>query len=629
MQKNPFINDEISFTGKFSNSIFQTISMSIQNYRNKFIFFIILGFLGRAFLLVNANIIGKWADHLCNNSKYCGENIGIFANYNFDDFFKLLLIFSFLGLILSVVFRVTVARMGTYASSLFYDETTVRVSRFPIRFFDTNPLGRIITRFSSDYSAITRMSGGPLTEVLSITFDLILYVIFILIASMYFFPVIVISIYFNYLLYKLNKLRIRTERRELSVIRGPAIAHFAETVQGAKIIRVFGKDVFFKNKFNINMDKYIKQKTKSNMYINSFSLQMAILNVSLLLITGILGIWLVINKQVTVGSLGVAFTFILMTSTTIQVFFEWISALEEALTGIERMDHYLKSEIEFGGVLPSSTTFNTRHKTFSEIEENSIKNSKIFSVENADIIVDNLSLRYKENLPFVLNNISFTINKGEKVGIIGKTGSGKSSLIQAIFHLYPFVEGRILINNYEADLGQKKLENQEYVNLNLFRSAISLISQDPIIFSGTLRENFTINKEISDDEIINVAKLVGLGKMLSNGKKSLDFELQEKGADLSLGEKQLICMARCLLKNSPIVLMDEATSSIDPYSEEILVNATKTFLNGKTQIIVAHRLSTIEDCDRILWLDSGKLIMEGSAQSVLNAFKSFEGTKIH
>jgi len=629
MQKNNFINNEISFSGKYSSSIFQTISMSIKLYRNKFIFYIILGFVGRAFLLINANIIGKWADHLCSGSLYCGNSNDIFSNFSFYDFLFLLLSLSFIGLFLSIIFRIFVSRMGTYSSSLLYDETTLRVSRFPIRFFDTNPLGRIITRFSSDYSSITRMSGGPLTEVLSITFDLILYIILILLASFYFFSIILVSIFLNYYIYKLNKLKIRKERRNLSISRSPAIAHFAETVQGAKIIRVFGKDSIFIKKFSENIEKYLKQIKKTNLYINLFSLQMSILNISLLLMTGILGVWLVQNKFITVGSLGVGFTFILMTSTTVQVFFEWVSALEEALTGIERMDQYLKSDLEEGGVLPSETKFLTNHKILSKKEDDDILNSKIFQLDNAEITIDNVSLRYSENLPFILKNVSFKVKNGEKIGIIGKTGSGKSSLIQAIFHLYSLYEGRICINNYEADLGQDKKEGYKYIDLNLFRSAISFISQEPTIFSGTLRENFTTNKNISDDEIIYVAKLVGLGKLLSNDKKSLDTFLQEKGSDLSLGEKQLICMTRCLLKNSPIILMDEATSSIDPYSEEILVSATKKFLQGKTQIIVAHRLSTIEDCDRVLWLDSGKLIMDGSAKSVLNAFKSFEGTKIH
>jgi ATP-binding cassette, subfamily B, multidrug efflux pump len=623
------MNDEVFFSGKYSHSIFRTISMSIKEYRKRFIFCIFLGFLGRAFLLANANIIGKWADNLCQGSKICGVGNGIFSNFTDSDFFKILLIFSFLGLFLSIIFRITVSRMGTHSAAIFYDETTLRVSRFPMTFFDTNPVGRIITRFSSDYSAITRMSGGPLTEVLSISFDLILYFTFIMIASPYFIPILLFSVFLNYYVYKLNKFKIRKERREVSVIRGPALAHFAETVQGAKIIRVFGKDINFKNRFVSKINSYIVQKNKTNLCVSLFSLQMALLNVSLLLITGILGIWFVHRGYVSVGSLGVAFTFISMTSTTIQVFFEWISALEEALTGVERMDEFLHKEIEGGAVLPVSTKFITKHKILSVEEDKSIKISKIFDTKNANLLVENLSLRYHQNFPLALKNVSFKINNGEKIGIIGKTGSGKSSLIQALFHLYPYHEGNVKINGYEADVGQVKSGDGKYINLELFRSAISLIAQEPAIFAATLRENFIINKNVSDEEIIYVGKLVGLGKLLSNGKKSLDLVIQEKGADLSLGEKQLICMARCLLQNSPIVLMDEATSSIDPFSEELLVNATKKFLQGKTQIIVAHRLTTIEDCDRILWLDSGKLIMDGSAKTVLNAFRRFEGTQMH
>ncbi len=625
----PFMNDEVTFSGKYSHSIFHTLSMSIRDYRKKFIVCILLGFLGRAFLLANANIIGKWADKVCQGSKICGSKDEFFSNFTDSDFFKILLIFSFLGLFLSVIFRITVSRMGTHSAAVLYDETTLRVSRFPMVFFDTNPVGRIITRFSSDYSAITRMSGGPLTEVLSISFDLILYFIFIMIASPYFIVILLFSVFLNYFLYKFNKLKIRKERREVSIIRSPAIAHFAETAQGAKMIRIFGKDLSFKNRFISKINSYIEQKNKTNLCVSLFSLQMAFLNVSLLLITGILGILFVYKGYVSVGSLGVAFTFISMTSTTIQVFFEWLSALEEALTGVERMDDFLHKEIEGGAVLPVSTNFYTNHKILSIEEDKNIKNSKIFDTKNASLSVENLSLGYHRNFPLALKNVSFSINNGEKIGIIGKTGSGKSSLIQALFHLYPYYEGNVKINGYEADVGQVKSTCGKYINLELFRSAISLIAQEPAIFSGTLRENFIINKDLSDEEIIYVAKLVGLGKLLSNGKKSLDLEIQEKGADLSLGEKQLICMARCLLQNSPIVLMDEATSSIDPFSEELLVNATKKFLQGKTQIIVAHRLTTIEDCDRILWLDSGKVIMDGSAKTVLNAFRRFEGTQLH
>jgi ABC-type multidrug transport system fused ATPase/permease subunit len=159
--------------------------------------------------------------------------------------------------------------MGTHSAATFYDETTLRVSRFPMTFFDTNPVGRIITRFSSDYSAIIRMSGGPLAEVFSITFDLILFFILIMIASRYFLPLLVLAVFLNYLVYRLNKFKMRKERRELSIIRAPALSHFAETAQGTKIIRVFGKDISFKNRFINKINAFIsKIQIKLELYVH-------------------------------------------------------------------------------------------------------------------------------------------------------------------------------------------------------------------------------------------------------------------------------------------------------------------------------------------------------------------------
>jgi ABC-type multidrug transport system fused ATPase/permease subunit len=270
------------------------------------------------------------------------------------------------------------------------------------------------------------------------------------------------------------------------------------------------------------------------------------------------------------------------------------------------MDDYLNSELEKGALI------------------NYNYSNKLQKIENGNIEVKNLSIRYNQKSSLVLDNVSFNILNGEKIGIIGKTGSGKTSLINAFYYIYPFEKGVIKINGYEPDIGQNKNKDSKYVQLDMFRNSLSLISQYPYIFSGTLRENLCFNNIIPDHDILDILALVGLKKFLLIGKKCLDLELKEMGIDLSLGEKQLICMARCLLQNNQIVIMDEATSSIDPYSENILVNATKNLLRDKTQIIVAHRLSTIEDCDRVIWLDSGKLVMQGEAISVINAFRNHQ-----
>ncbi len=619
--------DEIASAGKFSSSIFETIYMTIRHEKKKFFVFIFIGFLGRACLLINANIVGIWADKICNNPAICNIDDNFFSNYSFAQFTILMLFLASMGFVFTVLFRLNVSKIGTNASALFYDETTYRVSRFPISFFDTTPFGRIITRFSSDYAAITRMSGGPLSEVLSILFDLILFCLLILLASYYFLPIIFIIIFFNYILYKKNKLTIRKERRQLGINRAPTISHFSETIQGLKDIRIYGKEKIFKYKFHEKLKDFIMQKIKTNNLMNLFSLKMAILNISILFITGVIGAFLMLHQYITLGSLIVVLTFILMTSSTIQVFFEWLTAIEEALTGIERMDYYLKMELEKGSTLPQEAKFNVSyHKSNNYSLKQKV--SALAELKNASLEVTNLSIRYYEQSPIILKNISFQINPGEKVGIIGKTGSGKSSLIQAIYYLYPFYEGCIRINGYEPAIGQN-IENDKIVSLNDYRSALSIISQEPILFSGTLRDNLILDKNISDEEIFEIAKRLGLRKVLLGGKKLLDAEIKENGRNFSLGERQLLCMTRCLLQNRPVVLMDEATSSIDPCSEEILVNAANQYLQGKTQIIVAHQLSTIESCDRILWIDSGKLVMNGSPKSVLSKFKDFEESKMN
>jgi ABC-type multidrug transport system fused ATPase/permease subunit len=534
----------------------------------------------------------------------CKNKSKFFSEYSSLEFIYLLLTVSLFGFIFVLIFRIGLARLGTYFVANLYDKTTYNVSRFPISFFDKNPLGRIITRFSSDYAAILRMSGGPLTELLSTLFDIFLFIVLILISSINFLPIVVICILLNYFIYNVNKIKIRKERRVVSLTRGPALAHFAETAQGAKIIRVYGKDNSFKRRFISKFNTYIKQRNKTNFYVHLFSLQLSILNIIILLLTGLFGMWLVSHGKLSIGSLGVAFTFISLISVTIQIFFEWVAVTEEALTGIERMDDYLNSQIEKGALI------------------NYNYSNKLQKIESGSIEVKNLSIRYNQNSSLVLDNVSFNILNGEKIGIIGKTGSGKTSLINAFYYIYPFEKGVIKINGYEPDIGQNKNKDSRYVQLDVFRNSLSLISQYPHIFSGTLRENLCFSNKLPDNEVLDIIALVGLKKFLLIGKKCLDLELKEMGIDLSLGEKQLICMARCLLQNNQIVIMDEATSSIDPYSENILVNATKNFLRDKTQIIVAHRLSTIEDCDRVIWLDSGKLVMQGEAISVINAFRN-------
>ena len=525
-----------------------------------------------------------------------------------------------IGFVLNTLFRVAISRTGARAVSNLYDEVTVRTSRLPMSFFDSTPVGRIISRFGSDYGAVFRMAGGPLGEFLCLVFDLVLMFCLTMVASFWFAPVVVAMVGLNFYLYKINNPFLRAERRALSLVRGPTIAHFSETAQGATPIKVFGKRDSFLARFNELLARTLIHRVRTMIAVNSFALQMTAITASLLLITGIGGIWLVQTGKTSVGAVGVAFTFIMMTATTIQQFFEWLANLEEAMTGVERMDNYLRRPIERGALVPAQSRFDCGQPK-AGIDE---PNPYVAKISRQDVTVNDLWLRYRSDLPWVLKGVTFEVQPREHFAIIGRTGSGKSSLIQALYLLYHFDRGSIQVGNVQADLTGKRPLASGTVPLEVFRRNFSLIPQEPILFHATLRENLSVSSRTSDDEIRAALRDIGIepwvNKLTGVAGRGLDYVVEERGANLSTGERQLLCMARAMIQGAPILIMDEATSAIDPHSEELLVRATQHVLADKTRIVVAHRLSTIADCNRVLWLDAGELKGLDTPKVILKEF---------
>ncbi len=592
--------------GSFAKSTFRALYMCYEPYIGKLSFFLLIGFIGRMSLLMNANILGVWADSMCVGSSRCRPLPSWAVGLHSWDYIYILAFLSVLGFALTYLFRVWFSKYSVYAISQLYDEITYRISRTPISFFDNQPAGRIITRFSSDYGNLYRLFGGPLSDFFSLLFDLISMTVLILVASPYYLPIAVLIAVINWGIFKLNQKKLRTVRRSLSSSRSPSIAHFAETAQGASSIRIFGKEPVFQERFQ-NLDKqYLDKKLYSQFQSILFALQMNSGTAILILLTGILGFFLSERGLVSIGSIGVAFGFITLASNTIQMFFDWLTQLEDAFVGLERLDDYLQQPLEVGSKLPSLATFKTSHPIYTKNEELDIDHfQKTLSVA-ASIEFDKVSFRYKEGLPQVLKKVSFKIEAGEKLGVIGRTGSGKSTLIQALFHLY------------RPETGEIRINGKTISDVNTFRSQISYIAQEHAIFNATLRENLDLAHQHSNKEVLDALKLVGLDRW--SHEEDLDFLIEERGKNLSTGEKQLLSVARILLQKTPVVVLDEATASIDPQSEEILVKATEEFFKEKTQIIIAHRLSTLARCDRILWLDRGEIRHIGKPSEVIALF---------
>lgn len=616
-----FVGDESQFKGRYSPQVLQTVLKAYRPFRGKIIALIFFGFIGRVLMLGNANLVSWWADPKSRPQ--------FLASMTADGFIEILAWVTVTGFLLTSLYRIAFSRLSAQAISRLYDEVTLRTSRLDMSFFDTQPVGRIVTRFSSDYGNVFRLFGGPLAEFFAIIFDLLAMAILIAVANPYFLVLFVFVAALQGLVYKLNQGTLRRERRALSGSRSPSIAHFAESAQGATSIRIFDRLTEFSNRFESLNREYLMRRMRTSKYLIFFSLQMGGLTALLLLATGILGWWLIQIGEASIASVGVAFAFIMLSANSVQMFFEWMAQFEEAMTGVERLDEYLRRDLERGMKLPASAGFDLGQPKYTAEEELKVQREKLTLRRAASVSIQGLSFRYAPDLPLVLNDVSFEIKAGEKVGIVGRTGSGKSSLIQALFRLYPIDQGEIRIEGQQANVRKDSAADgsdgaANGMDLGVYRRSIAYIAQEPTLFRGTLRENLDLNGVHSDTLLIEALERVELDSWFRSLPNGLASHVEEKGKNLSAGERQLLCMARCLLQDAPVVVMDEATSAIDPQTEEVLVKATEEFFADRTQVIIAHRLSTLIDCDRVLWLKSGTVKMFDRPEVVLPLFREAE-----
>jgi ABC-type multidrug transport system fused ATPase/permease subunit len=576
-------------TGAYSKTIFDTLMQAYRPYIFKILMTLVFGFTGRFLILSNAQIIGQYID----------QSVTLQTDDLKQLFIKMLTLLS-IAFIFTFLFRTIFSRYSALAVSRIYDETTYRVSRLPITFFENQPVGRITTRFSNDYGNVFRLFGGPLAEFLSILFDLTSIILIMVFINPIFLVTIFISTALYSLLLKKNQMRLRTTRREVSTNRAPSIAHFSETVQGATIIRENHKESMFLKKFLEYDLCYLESKWNVFWHVTRFSLELNLLSTILFAANGLICLKLIEAKMIGVGQTGVILSFTLLATYTLQMFFEWFSQFEEALSGVEKMDEYIRLPLETGMKLPWYSDFSTSQPKKLKHEPQSTENDEI--VTENQIQVENLFFKYPTSHDMILNSISFRLKKGEKLGIIGRTGSGKTTLISALLHLYPIENGVVLIN------GKNEVDVEKH------RALFSVISQDQLFLTGTIRDNLDLFKKSSNHEIEKIIKQVGL-------HFSLKDHVSEKGQNLSQGEKQLLSLARGLLQKAQIFIFDEATSNVDPQSETLMNKALRDVLFDKTQIRIAHRLQTVEDCQQILWLDKGFVKKIGPAEEVLVAFQ--------
>ncbi|XP_023225489.1 multidrug resistance-associated protein 4-like isoform X2 [Centruroides sculpturatus] len=465
----------------------------------------------------------------------------------------------------------------TIASFKLHNNMFRCIIRTPIAFLDNNPVGKILNRFSKDVSSMDEMI--PSFTYLCIRGGLILVCTCIVQAIVYPYLLVLIAVLsvILYAFWTIFSRVLKSIKHLEGKLRSPVFSHLSVSLYGLTTIRAFNADSKFKSMFNKYQDKHTATWFIYLALIRWLSIYGSIICFINLIITVI--VFGVSNNADDAGSqIGLILNYGILINLYVQHVIGCASEMEFQMNSVKRILKYsnLKSEASY----------------------ESLPNQRPPSdwPEKGEIHFDNVSLQYTKDENIVLKNLTFHIHSGEKIGIVGRTGAGKSSIIAALFRMTE-PTGTITIDGVDIkDIGLRDL-----------RSKISIIPQDPMLFTGPLRRNMDPFNEYSEEMLWKAIEEVQLKEVISKLPGGLDSHLTEGGRNISVGERQLICLARTILRQNKILVLDEATSNIDKRTDSCLQKIIREKFKSCTVLTIAHRLHTIIDSDRVLVLDTGRV----------------------
>lgn len=483
------------------------------------------------------------------------------------------------GMMLGVGWQLFISFRSLVGGKKLHDEALKSTLATPIRFFDTTPAGRILNRFARDVDSVERELVWAFDQTLRAGMAAALA----LLALAWILPVLILTGIPMILSYLRLQRDYRTVSREAqrytSVTRSPRFALFKEALTGLESIRAHGAQNYFRTKYLEalrNNQRAFHGMVAMNRW---FSVRIPILGglVSAAVIVSLLVAgW---KGWILAGTAGMSLIYAIRFWENANWSIRSFSVVESKMIAVERLSSY--------GLLPQEPQTTRAPALLS---------SKPWPVEG-EIAFNRVTARYAASLPPVLREVSFHLPAGSKLGILGRTGAGKSTILQALFRFIEIESGAIEIDRTDIAC----------IPLGRLRSAISIIPQDPTLFKGSLRENLDRFGQFSDDQIWQALSRVRLAGLIAANPSGLSMELVENGHNLSQGQRQLVCFARALLLNTSIILLDEATANVDIQTDSIIQATIREEFKTKTMIVIAHRLETISDCDFLMYLDHGKV----------------------
>lgn len=482
---------------------------------------------------------------------------------------------------LMFAFSLMLTMFGTTASKTLLRKAVTRTLRAPMSFFDTTPLGRITNRFSRDVDVM----DNNLTDAMRmyfLTMAMILSVFALIIAFFYYFVIALVPMT---ILFIVATAYYRSSAREVkrfeSVLRSVVFAKFGEGLSGVATIRAYG----LKQRFTGDLRKAIDEMNSAYFltYSNQrwLSMRLDLIGNSLVFTTGVLVVTSRFSVSPSIG--GLVLSYILGIVQMLQFTVRQLAEVENGMNAVERLLYY-GTQLE------------------EEAPEHTIEMRPSWP-EKGEIIFNDVEMRYRANLPLVLKGMTMHVRGGERVGIVGRTGAGKSSIMSTLFRLVELSGGHITIDGLDIST----------IGLHDLRSRLAIIPQDPTLFRGTVRSNldpFSEHEDLKLWSALRQADLVPHDAAIDDKDPAginLDTTVEEDGLNFSLGQRQLMALARALVRDSRIIVCDEATSSVDMETDDKIQNTIATGFRGKTLLCIAHRLRTIIGYDRICVMDAGRI----------------------
>ncbi|TKS68688.1 Multidrug resistance-associated protein 7 ATP-binding cassette sub-family C member 10 [Collichthys lucidus] len=463
------------------------------------------------------------------------------------------------------------------AATAIHNRLLDRVLKATVTFFDTTPMGRVLNRFSSDLYSV----DDSLPFILNILLATMFSLLGMLVIISYGLPWVLVPLLPLALFYHHTQRFYRHTSRELkrlcSLTLSPIYSHFSETLTGLETIRTSGSCARFQEESARRLEQNQRCLFLSNAAMQWLDIRLQLIGVAV--VTG-LGVIAVIQHQynsVDPGLVGLSLSYALSITSLLSGLIFSFTQTEMQLVSVERTEEYSTG-------LPTEPQHQNAQLSPAWPEQGWLEFRAVV-------------LAYREGLPNALDGVSLVMRPGEKVGIVGRTGSGKSTLFLALFRMVELNQGQILLDGLDIST----------VGLAQLRSRLAIIPQDPFLFSGTIKENLDPCGRHSDQQLLDVLDQCHLSSVV-NRMGGLDAEVGERGKSFSVGQRQLLCLARALLTQAKLLCVDEATASVDQKTDKLLQQTIREKFQDKTVLTIAHRINTIMDCDRVLVMHAGKVM---------------------